>query len=560
MENEKISVTAFRDMIEVGGNRLNANAEYVNSLNVFPVPDGDTGTNMNLSFTSGMEHVKNTQEETITALAQALAKGLLMGARGNSGVILSQLFRGFSRGLEACQESINAQELANAFQAGVDTAYKAVMKPVEGTILTVARESAQAGLDAAAAGEDVIAVMSAVQSKAQEALDQTQEQLPVLKEVGVVDSGGQGLLFIYTGFLESLTGQAVPVNTLDPESADITELAHHDNFFNASHSVETEDIKYGFCTEIMVSLGKGKTVTDEFDYDEFRNYLDSLGDSLLVVADDEVVKVHVHTETPGEVMNYGQKFGDLIKIKVDNMRLQHDDILAGKGAEVQPKEAAKKSPYGIISVAAGDGVHELFKSLGVTQIINGGQTMNPSTQDILDAIDQANAENIIILPNNSNIFMAAKQAAEVADQPAVVVPSRSINQGLTAMLGFNDQASLEDNQDNMTAELDNVKSGAITNAIRDTSIDGIQIKDGDYMGIIEKDIKVANADLDQATIATIEAMLDDDAELVTLIYGDQVQENDAQKIGQAIEDKYDDIEIEIVPGNQPVYHYLISVE
>ena len=272
MENTSISVTAFRDMIEVGGNNLNENAEYVNSLNVFPVPDGDTGTNMNLSFTSGMEHVKNTEEETIHDIAKALAKGLLMGARGNSGVILSQLFRGFSKGLENVETEITAQTLAAAFQSGVDTAYKAVMKPVEGTILTVARESAEVGVAVAEHSDDVIEVMRAVQEAAQKALDNTPEQLPVLKEVGVVDSGGQGLLFIYTGFLESLTGEAVPVNTLDPESTDITELAHNDNFFNASHSVDTEDIKYGYCTEIMVKLGAGKTVTDEFDYDTFRTY------------------------------------------------------------------------------------------------------------------------------------------------------------------------------------------------------------------------------------------------------------------------------------------------
>ena len=564
MENTSISVTAFRDMIEVGGNNLNENAEYVNSLNVFPVPDGDTGTNMNLSFTSGMEHVKNTEEETIHDIAKALAKGPLMGARGNSGVILSQLFRGFSKGLENVETEITAQTLAAAFQSGVDTAYKAVMKPVEGTILTVARESAEAGVAVAEHSDDVIEVMRAVQEAAQKALDNTPEQLPVLKEVGVVDSGGQGLLFIYTGFLESLTGEAVPVNTLDPESTDITELAHNDNFFNASHSVDTEDIKYGYCTEIMVKLGAGKTVTDEFDYDTFRNYLDGLGDSLLVVADDEVVKVHVHTETPGEVMNYGQKFGELIKIKVDNMRRQHDDILTGKGSgkehEEQPKQPTKKAKFAIISVAAGEGVHELFRSLGVTQIINGGQTMNPSTQDILEAIEKAHAENIIILPNNSNIFMAANQAAAVSETPACVVETRSINQGLASLLGFNENATLEENKAAMTEELDNVVSGSITNAIRDTSIDGVTIKDGDYMGIIEKDIKVANADLETATIETINEMLADDSEIVTLIYGEDVTEDQANAIAEAIEDQHDEIEVEVVNGKQPVYHYLISAE
>lgn len=562
MEKTSINVTAFRDMIEVGGNRLSENAEYVNSLNVFPVPDGDTGTNMNLSFTSGMEHVKGQASDNIGDVAQALAKGLLMGARGNSGVILSQLFRGFAKALKEATTEITAEQLAQAFQAGVDTAYKAVMKPVEGTILTVARESAEAGIVAAKEADDVIYVMQAVQAAAEDSLQHTPDLLPVLKEVGVVDSGGQGLLFIYTGFLESLTGEAVPVKTLDAESANITELAHNDNFFNTSHSVDSADIKFGYCTEIMVKLGAGKTVTDTFDYDTFRNYLDGLGDSLLVVADDEVVKVHVHTETPGEVMNYGQKFGELVKIKVDNMRLQHDDILAGKGAgqDNTPQASQPKSKYGIISVAAGEGVHKLFRGLGVTQIINGGQTMNPSTQDILEAIEKANAENIIILPNNSNIFMAANQAADVSEVPATVVQTRSINQGLAALLGFNENVSLKENQANMTEELAQVTSGSITNAIRDTSIDGVDIKDGDFMGIIEKDIKVANADLETATLETIEAMLTDDSELVTLIFGEQVDTTAAEKIAEAIEEKHEDVEVEVVNGQQPVYHYLISVE
>lgn len=560
MKRTVLDVEAFISMLEVGGNRLSENAEYVNSLNVFPVPDGDTGTNMNLTYTSGIERVIKQHSDTVGEVGEDLAKGLLMGARGNSGVILSQLFRGFAKAIEG-KTTIEAQDLANAFQRGIDTAVKAVMKPVEGTILTVARDSAAAGMQKAEQTDDIIEVMTAVLEEAQTSLENTPNLLPVLKEVGVVDSGGQGLVYIYHGFLESLTGESIPVKSADPNKANVTELAHQENFFNTAHSVASEDIHYGYCTEIMVKIGEGETVTDEFDYDTFRNHLDGIGDSLLVVSDDEIVKVHVHTETPGEVMNYGQKFGSLVKIKVDNMRLQHDDILDGKGSnQAESTPAAERTNLAIIAVAAGEGIENLFKDMGVKSIISGGQTMNPSTNDILDAINKANADNVIILPNNKNIIMAANQAVEVSEIPAAVVETKYISQGLTAMLGYNPDGTLEDNKAAMVAEMANVTSGQVTVAVRDTTVDGLEIHKDHFMGIIDGKIVSEDADLVKETINMVNAMIDEDKELVTLIFGEETDQATAELIAEAVESANEDIEVEIVDGGQPVYHFLASVE
>ncbi|MFE2777077.1 MULTISPECIES: DAK2 domain-containing protein [Lactobacillales] len=560
MKRTVLDVEAFISMLEVGGNRLSENAEYVNSLNVFPVPDGDTGTNMNLTYTSGIERVIKQHSDTVGEVGEDLAKGLLMGARGNSGVILSQLFRGFAKAIEG-KTTIEAQDLANAFQRGIDTAVKAVMKPVEGTILTVARDSAAAGMQKAEQTDDIIEVMTAVLEEAQTSLENTPNLLPVLKEVGVVDSGGQGLVYIYHGFLESLTGESIPVKSADPNKANVTELAHQENFFNTAHSVASEDIHYGYCTEIMVKIGEGETVTDEFDYDTFRNHLDGIGDSLLVVSDDEIIKVHVHTETPGEVMNYGQKFGSLVKIKVDNMRLQHDDILDGKGAtQSESTPAVERTNLAIIAVAAGEGIENLFKDMGVKSIISGGQTMNPSTNDILDAINKANADNVIILPNNKNIIMAANQAVEVSEIPAAVVETKYISQGLTAMLGYNPDGTLEDNKAAMVAEMANVTSGQVTVAVRDTTVDGLEIHKDHFMGIIDGKIVSEDADLVKETINMVNAMIDEDKELVTLIFGEETDQATAELIAEAVESANEDIEVEIVDGGQPVYHFLASVE
>lgn len=555
-----ITAQDFRAMVEIGEMRLSENAEFVNSLNVFPVPDGDTGTNMMLSFKSGAERVANSTATTVGDLAQDLAKGLLMGARGNSGVILSQLFRGFSKAVVG-KEVITGEELAQAFTNGVETAYKAVMKPVEGTILTVARESAKRGVRKLETSNDIIEVMGSVLRGAEKSLAKTPDLLPVLKEVGVVDSGGQGLVFIYNGFFEALTGEAVPVQSLQSNKIDLTSVAHHESGVDYEH-VSTGDIKFGYCTEIMVKIGEGETVVDTFDYDTFCNYLNELGDSLLVVADDEIIKVHVHTERPGEVMNYGQRFGSLMKVKVDNMRLQHEEVLkTDYTAKVKEAAQKQKAEYGIVAVAAGEGVQELFKSMGVTTIINGGQTMNPSTEDILQAVKEAHAEKVIVLPNNKNIQMAANQAAEVSEDAAVaVVATRTISEGLASLLAFNPEASLEDNQAAMSEQMALVSSGQITNAVRDTNIDGVEIKKDDFMGIVDGKILVSIADRKEATLATIDKMIDDDSEILTIIYGEDADASEVEEITEAVEAKYPDVEVEVHEGNQPVYTYLLSVE
>ncbi|MDT1957423.1 DAK2 domain-containing protein [Carnobacterium divergens] len=557
MEVTKLEGKQFQAMVAIGANRLNKNAEFVNSLNVFPVPDGDTGTNMNLSMTSGAKAVNSSTSESIGELAEALSKGLLMGARGNSGVILSQLFRGFSKAIVG-KETLTASEFAAAFTNGVETAYKAVMKPVEGTILTVARESAKAGERKAKDTTDVIEVMEAVVRGAKKSLAKTPDLLPVLKEVGVVDSGGQGLLFIYEGFLEVLSGNVVEEDYHQPNQKEMTEMVNAEHHRSVSNHIATEEIKFGYCTEIMVKIGEGETVDSEFDYDTFRNHLNEIGDSLLVVADDEIIKVHVHTERPGEVMNYGQKFGSLMKIKVDNMRLQHETILEHE--KETPAAPAKKIPYGIIAIVAGEGVQNLFKSLGAHYIISGGQTMNPSTEDILKAVAAVNAEKVIILPNNKNIFMAADQAAEVSETPVVVVPSKTISQGMTAMLAFNEMNDLATNKEEMTNELENVVSGQVTVAVRDTAIDGVSISKDDYMGIIEGKIKIAKPSREEVTVETLRQMISEDSEIVTIILGEDAELAEAENIAAAIEADFEDVEVEIHEGNQPVYPYILSVE
>lgn len=560
MKVTEISASQFQEMVEAGAKRLQVNAEYVNSLNVFPVPDGDTGTNMNLSMTSGATAVVNSASEKVGELANVLAKGLLMGARGNSGVILSQLFRGFSKAILDV-DTLNAEDLAKALVHGVETAYKAVMKPVEGTILTVARESAKAGERKAKQTDDVIEVMSAVVKSGKKALDKTPDMLPVLKEVGVVDSGGQGLLFIYEGFLSALNGEFQADDTYEPSPAEMDEMVNAEHHRSVQGQLATTDIKFGYCTEIMVRLGEGPTVDSNFDYDTFRNYLDGIGDSLLVVNDDEIVKVHVHTEHPGEVMNYGQKFGALIKVKVDNMRLQHENILEHDEEVAEFGAApAERVPYAVIAIAAGEGVQELFKSLGVSYVISGGQTMNPSTEDILKAIKEVNADQVIVLPNNKNIFMAADQAAEVADIPVAVVPSKTVSQGMTAMLAFNGEQSLEDNKTTMTEMLDSVVSGQITNAIRDTAIDGVEIHEGDYLGMIDGKIVLSEADKYQATLDTLNKMISEDIEIITIIVGVEGTQAEAEKLSETIEASYPDLEVEIHEGKQPVYPYLLSAE
>ncbi|KRN34293.1 hypothetical protein IV36_GL000090 [Liquorilactobacillus mali] len=559
----EITETHFRKMVAVSSKRLSNNAEFINSLNVFPVPDGDTGTNMSLSFASGAKYVAESTANTVGSLAVALAKGLLMGARGNSGVILSQIFRGFYKSTEK-KDSLNAADLAAALTAGVETAYKAVMKPTEGTILTVAREAAKAANKAASESDDTVVVMEAAYEAAKKALATTPDLLPVLKEVGVVDSGGQGLTFVYEGFFDVLSGnKRAEDDAHQPSVEEMEEMVNAEHHKSVQSQLSTEDIKYGYCTEIMVKLGAGRLVDSKFDYDEFRNHLSEIGDSLLVIADDEIVKVHVHTEHPGDVMSYGQRFGSLIKVKVDNMRLQHETILEHDEQEEGKEETEKganSDGYGIIAIASGKGVANLFKSLGATYVLNGGQTMNPSTQDIVDAIKKVKAKKIIILPNNKNIFLAAEQASKVADVPTKVVASKTIAQGMTALIAFNPAENLDENAANMSDEMDSVKSGQVTVAVRDTTIEGNIIKKDDYMGIIDGKIELTNPDKVDAAIQMVGKMLDDDSEIVTIIVGQDGTSAEAESIKKAVLDIDEDLEIEIHQGDQPVYPYLISVE
>ncbi|MHB0830953.1 DAK2 domain-containing protein [Bacillus licheniformis] len=547
---------AFADMILYGAHHLSQNANVVDALNVFPVPDGDTGTNMNLSMTSGAKEVEQIDTANIGKVAQSLSRGLLMGARGNSGVILSQLFRGFGKSIEQKSE-INAKEFAAAFQAGVDTAYKAVMKPVEGTILTVAKDAAKKAVLAAQTETNIIKVMEAVVNEAEASLERTPELLPVLKEVGVVDSGGKGLLYVYEGFLASLKGEklsdkAVALPSLD----DLVSAEHHKN---AQSHMNTEDIEFGYCTEFMVKLDSGKR---NFNEDAFRQDLSRFGDSLLVVSDENIAKVHIHAEYPGEVMTYAQKYGSLINMKIENMREQHSAILSQNKQETAPAEKAPadKQPYGIVTVAMGEGIAELFESIGATKVIEGGQTMNPSTEDIVQAIKDANADTVVILPNNSNIVMAANQAADVAGQHVIVIPTKTVPQGMAALLAFNPALSADENEAAMLGAIGEVKSGQITYAVRDTNIDGIDIKKGDFMGILNG--KIVETASDQLTAAKklIAGMIDEDSEIVTVIKGEDAPEEEAEELAAYISETYEDVEVEVHDGKQPLYSYILAVE
>lgn len=547
-------------MVRVASHRLEKNAKFVNSLNVFPVPDGDTGTNMSLTIQSGFKAVNESESNNVGILGKALAKGLLMGARGNSGVITSQIFRGFSKSIEA-KDTLTAMDLAKAFDDGVKTAYKAVMKPVEGTILTVARFGAEAAMKKVESTNDTIEIMQAVVEGSKEGLEKTPSLLPVLKEVGVVDSGGQGLVFIYEGFLEGLSGQTTVDEEYVPDERDMTEMVNATHHQTAQGHFNTDEIKNGYCTEMMVELGKNPTSDEKFDNNKLRDYLDKIGDSLICVADDEVVKVHVHTNYPYKVWEAGRKYGSLSKIKIDNMRLQHETILEeDEPLQEETNNKQKQIDYAVIAVSSGAGLTKLFESLGVTHVINGGQTMNPSTNDIVNAINQSNAKRALVLPNNGNIVMAAKQAVDLADIPVAIVKTKTISQGMTAMLSFNPESDLEENKDNMEDSLDTVKSGQITQAIRDTEIDGLKISKGHYMGIVDGKILVDDSDIIAGTERMLDRMIDEDSEVITILVGQDGNTDDAQKISDYLDNKYSDLETEIHQGDQPVYPYLISVE
>ena len=554
-----INAGQFKEMIQAASTRLNSRAEYVNSLNVFPVPDGDTGTNMGMTITNGAKAVSDKHAETVGDVAAVLSKGLLMGARGNSGVILSQIFRGFGQVIKDETEFTGAN-LASAFQNGMEVAYKAVMKPVEGTILTVARGAAAFAGKKATESDDAIDVLKAALEGAKVALAKTPDMLPVLKEVGVVDSGGQGLVYILEGFVAAATGEYLDSEEFQATPAVMDEMVNAEHHKSVAGHVATEDIKFGYCTEIMVGLGQGPTVTKSFDYDEFRNYLNEIGDSLLVVNDDEIVKVHVHTEDPGIVMQEGLKYGALVKVKVDNMREQHDAQVIKEATA--PKKAAEIKEFGVIAIAAGEGLAKIFKDMGVDYVISGGQTMNPSTEDIVKAIELVNARNVIILPNNKNIFMAAQSAADVVDIPAKVVESKTVSQGLTALLAFEGNKTLAENVADMTENLSEVTSGQVTNAVRDTAIDGLTIHENDWLGMIDNKIVISDKDMLGVLTETFSKMMADneDAEIISIYIGADGTRKLVDKLCKTLEASYPDIDIEIFEGGQPVYPYLFSVE
>lgn len=555
MSIKQIDGKRLAEMILQGATNLTNNVKLVDSLNVFPVPDGDTGTNMNLSMTSGAKEVQGNVSDHAGKVGMSLAKGLLMGARGNSGVILSQLFRGFAKAIEQ-KEMLTTVDFAQGLEAGVETAYKAVMKPIEGTILTVAKDTAKRAVAAAKKQTDFISFMEEVVQEANASLNRTPDLLPVLKQVGVVDSGGKGLCIVYEGFLAQLKGEVI---TAKEPAASIEEMVQAEHHRTVQSQLSTEDIEFGYCTEFMVKLDPEKIKEYPFSEQKFREDMSAYGDSLLVVADDELVKVHIHAEYPGNAMNYGQRYGSLIKIKIENMREQHTHLLHGEQA-VPARNEAPKQPYGIVTVAMGSGVKELFESMGAVQVIEGGQTMNPSTEDIVKAIEEANAEKVVLLPNNGNIVMAAQQAASVVGEHVVVVPSKTVPQGMAAVLAFNPALTLEENASNMKAALSSVKTGQVTYAVRDTQIDGVDIKKDDYMGIAEGTIVSAASDKVEAAKKLLTHMVTEDDEIVTILQGEDASDEQVEELQSFIEAAFEDIEVEVYKGNQPLYSFIISVE
>ena len=537
---------------------LESQKEVINELNVFPVPDGDTGTNMTMTIMSAVTEVNSLENPTMEELSKAISSGSLRGARGNSGVILSQLLRGFTKVIKTV-ETIDIETMANAFQKAVETAYKAVMKPKEGTILTVAKGGAEKAMELVGTTDDLVVFGEKVIAYMAEVLEYTPELLPVLKEAGVVDSGGQGLLEVMKGGFAVMCGKKVELKAPAPAAKPAeTKVVNTEN-------ISTSDIKFGYCTEFIIILDNKFTDLDET---EFKAYLESIGDSIVCVADDEVVKVHVHTNDPGLAIQKALTFGQLTKLKIDNMREEHNEKLgleAEKAGAVKAQAAQKpKLPpkeNGFIAVSIGEGINEIFKGLGVDYIIEGGQTMNPSTEDMLNAIDQVNAKNIYILPNNKNIILAAEQAkAMTKDKSIIVIPSKTIPQGIAAVINFVSGKSIEENEASMVEAMGNVKTGSVTYAVRDTKIDGLEIKNGDYMGLDDKTIKSTGSDIEQVTYDLVDTMVEEDSELISIYYGEEANEDDAQKIADTLMEKYDYLDVEVHAGNQPVYYYVISVE
>lgn len=565
MEITSINSKLLARMFLAGAKNLDSKKDWINELNVFPVPDGDTGTNMTMTIMSAAKEVSSLTNPTMAELAKAISSGSLRGARGNSGVILSQLFRGFCKVIKEYDE-IDVTILCEACQKAVETAYKAVMKPKEGTILTVAKGAAEKALELSDETEDVVTFVEEVIKQAEYVLDQTPEMLPVLKQAGVVDSGGQGLVQVLKGAYDALIGKEI----------DYTIEGAPTGAAPAKISAETEaEIKFGYCTEFIIVLNAPMSDNEEHAYKAF---LESIGDSIVAVADDEIVKTHVHTNDPGLALQKALTFGSLSKIKIDNMREEHQEKLIKDSQKLAAQQKAEEEAYeaaqaeektnnmpakemGFVSVSIGEGMNEVFRGLGVDYLIEGGQTMNPSTEDMLNAIEHVNAKTVFILPNNKNIIMAANQAVDlVEDKQIIVIPTKTIPQGITALVNYIPDHSAEENKEQMMAEIENVKTGQVTYAVRDTEIDGKTIKQNDFMGIGDKSILSVGTDLRATTLEMVDAMVDEDSAIVSIYFGSDSDEDSANELAAAIEEKYPDVEVEVNDGGQPIYYYVISVE
>ena len=565
MEITSINSKLLARMFLAGAKNLDSKKDWINELNVFPVPDGDTGTNMTMTIMSAAKEVSSLTNPTMAELAKAISSGSLRGARGNSGVILSQLFRGFCKVIKEYDE-IDVTILCEACQKAVETAYKAVMKPKEGTILTVAKGAAEKALELSDETEDVVTFVEEVIKQAEYVLDQTPEMLPVLKQAGVVDSGGQGLVQVLKGAYDALIGKEI----------DYTIEGAPTGAAPAKISAETEaEIKFGYCTEFIIVLNAPMSDNEEHAYKAF---LESIGDSIVVVADDEIVKTHVHTNDPGLALQKALTFGSLSKIKIDNMREEHQEKLIKDSQKLAAQQKAEEEAYeaaladektnnmpakemGFVSVSIGEGMNEVFRGLGVDYLIEGGQTMNPSTEDMLNAIEHVNAKTVFILPNNKNIIMAANQAVDlVEDKQIIVIPTKTIPQGITALVNYIPDHSAEENKEQMMAEIENVKTGQVTYAVRDTEIDGKTIKQNDFMGIGDKSILSVGTDLRATTLEMVDAMVEEDSAIVSIYFGSDSDEDSANELAAAIEEKYPDVEVEVNDGGQPIYYYVISVE
>ena len=556
MPVNQIDQILLKKMFLAGAQNLEANKEWINDLNVFPVPDGDTGTNMTLTILSAVKEVTALTDVTMETLSKAISSGSLRGARGNSGVILSQLLRGFCKEIKTA-EQIDIPTLANAFARATETAYKAVMKPKEGTILTVARGISERAAELAVSETDMKSFLEQILEHGDYVLGQTPEMLPVLKQAGVVDSGGQGLMQVLKGAFDGYMGKEITISVETPAPSANTQSVDREN-------IDTADIKFGYCTEFIILLEKEFSSADER---EMKAYLESIGDSIVCVADDDIVKIHVHTNDPGLAIQKALTYGSLTKLKIDNMREEHKETLfrnSGKdrGPDVlEPEEEIPMKPYGFISVSVGEGLNEIFTSLGIDHLIEGGQTMNPSTEDMLNAIEKVHAETIYILPNNKNIILAAEQACKLTKEKKImVIPSTTVPQGIAAAINFNPESTPEENAENMTREMRRVKSAQVTYAVRNTIIDDKEIHEGDFMGLGDSGILAVGRDMDDIAVETLGCMVDDESELISVYYGAETTEEQAQALAAKLEEKFDSCDVEVHFGGQPVYYYIMSVE